>query len=51
LISGAFLPFKPVVTIGILIGASITSITVGIIFGIIPAYRAANLDPIKAIYK
>ncbi|AJA49812.1 ABC-type transport system, involved in lipoprotein release, permease component [Clostridium pasteurianum DSM 525 = ATCC 6013] len=50
-IIGLFLPFKPVLTIGTLLGSSITSITVGIIFGIIPAYKAANLNPIKAIYK
>lgn len=50
-IIGLFLPFKPVLTIGTLLGSSITSITVGIVFGIIPAYKAANLNPIKAIYK
>ncbi|AND83443.1 FtsX-like permease family protein [Clostridium tyrobutyricum] len=50
-IAGIFLPFKPVITLSILAGSSATSIIIGIIFGIIPAYRAANLDPIQAIYK
>ncbi|MGL5642516.1 MAG: ABC transporter permease [Paraclostridium sp.] len=49
-IAGMFMPFKPVVTIGTFIGASSTSVIVGIIFGIIPAYKASRLDPIKAIY-
>lgn len=49
-IAGMFMPFKPVVTIKTFIGASATSVIVGIIFGIIPAYKASRLDPIKAIY-
>ncbi|GFZ34049.1 ABC transporter permease [Clostridium zeae] len=51
LIVGLFMSFKPLLTTGILIGSSFTSVTVGIIFGIIPAIRASRLDPIKAIYK
>lgn len=48
--AGLFMPFKPVTTIKSFIGASSTSIIVGIIFGMIPAYNASKLDPIKAIY-
>jgi putative ABC transport system permease protein len=49
-VAGLFMPFKPVITIKTFIGASSTSVIVGIIFGIIPAYKASKLDPIKAIY-
>ncbi len=48
---GLFIPIKPVLTAGILLGSSFTSIVVGIIFGIIPAIKASNLSPIKAIYQ
>ncbi len=48
--AGLFMPFKPVITIKSFIGASSTSVVVGVIFGIIPAYNASKLDPIKAIY-
>ena len=37
-------------SVGNFIGATLTSVIVGIIFGIIPAYKASKLDPIKAIY-
>lgn len=50
-IAGAFMPFPPVLTIKSFVGATLTSVLVGIIFGIIPAYNASKLDPIKAIYK
>lgn len=50
-ILGVFLPFTPVLSVGSFTGATLTSVTVGIIFGIIPASNAAKLDPIKAIYK
>lgn len=48
---GVFLPFPPVMTVGSVIGATITSVGVGIVFGIIPAINASKMDPIKAIYK
>jgi len=48
--AGLFMPFKPVITIKSFIGASSTSVVVGVVFGIIPAYNASKLDPIKAIY-
>lgn len=45
-----FLPFPAIMSVGSFIGATLTSVIVGIIFGIIPAYKASKLDPIKAIY-
>ncbi|MBU5455235.1 ABC transporter permease [Caproiciproducens sp. MSJ-32] len=50
-VAGIFMPFSPVLTLGSFIGATLTSVMVGIIFGIIPAYNASKLEPIKAIYK
>lgn len=50
-LAGVFLPFEPVLTVSSFMGATLTSVIVGIIFGIIPAYNASKLDPIKAIYK
>lgn len=51
LLLGLILPFKPVMTSGNFILASSISVLTGIIFGVIPAYKAAKLDPIKAIYQ
>lgn len=50
-LAGVFLPFEPVMTIGSFVGATLTSIIVGVLFGMIPAYNASKLDPIKAIYR
>lgn len=50
-IIGAFIPFPPVMSIGSIVGATATSVIIGIIFGIIPAINASKMDPIKAIYK
>lgn len=47
---GAFLPFTPILSLSAFVGASSTSVIIGIIFGIVPARKAANLEPIKAIY-
>ncbi|MGG7164864.1 ABC transporter permease [Clostridium ihumii] len=48
---GVFLPFAPILTAKSFIGATLTSVIVGVVFGMIPAYNASRLDPIKAIYK
>ncbi len=50
-IIGIFLPFPPVMSAGSIVGATATSVLIGIIFGIIPAINASKMDPIKAIYK
>ena len=50
-ILGLILPFKPVMTPSNFLLASSISIITGIVFGLIPAYKGAKLDPIKAIYQ
>ncbi|MEG2788642.1 MAG: FtsX-like permease family protein [Romboutsia sp.] len=46
-----YLPFKAVPSANSFLFASITTVITGVIFGIIPAFKASRLDPIKAIYK
>ncbi|MGL6106460.1 ABC transporter permease [Romboutsia sp.] len=49
--ASSYLPFKAIPNVSSLIFASTATVLTGIIAGIIPAIKAANLDPIKAIYK
>ncbi|WP_042274941.1 ABC transporter permease [[Clostridium] dakarense] len=46
-----YLPFKAIPNVNSFLFASIATVVTGVIFGIIPAFKASRLDPIKAIYK
>ncbi|MFX3623263.1 MAG: ABC transporter permease [Ectobacillus sp.] len=45
----AFAKWPPLVSIEVIIGGVLFSMTLGIIFGLIPANKAAKLDPIEAL--
>lgn len=46
-----YLPFKAIPNANSLFYAFIATVVTGVIFGIVPAFKASRLDPIKAIYK
>lgn len=46
-----YIGFKAIPSLNSFMYAILATISTGIIFGIIPAYKASKLDPIKAIYK
>ncbi len=46
-----YLPFKAIPNANSLFYAFIATVLTGIVFGIVPAFKASRLDPIKAIYK
>lgn len=47
---GLLIPYTPILTLRTILISTITSILTGIIFGVIPARKAANMPPIQAIY-
>ena len=46
---GQLLDWPMRVSIDALVAALLTSSVIGIVFGLVPAYRAAKLDPIQAL--
>lgn len=48
-IIGSFASITPALSLGVIAGAILFSSAVGIFFGIYPARKAANLDPIEAL--
>ena len=46
-----YLPIKPIPSFNSFLYSFIAIVLTGIIFGLVPAYKASKLDPIKIIYK
>lgn len=51
LYSRNIMPFKPIPSFNSFFYAVVSIVLTGIIFGIVPAYKASKVDPIKIIYK
>lgn len=45
------MPFRPIPSFNSFLYAVISIVLTGIIFGLVPAYKASKVDPIKIIYK
>ena len=48
---GTLIGFTPIPKFSTFVYAALTTVLTGVVFGIVPAVKAARLDPIKAIYK
>lgn len=48
---GTLIGFAPIPKFSTFVYAALTTVLTGVVFGIVPAVKAARLDPIKAIYK
>lgn len=44
-----FTDLEPVITLQILLGASLVTFLIGVVFGVVPAVKAARKDPIEAL--
>lgn len=49
--SKSFMPFKPIPSFNSFLYSFVAIVLTGIVFGLVPAYKASKVDPIKIIYK